>query len=374
MPTPAKRPTSLAALRDKMEKQWGNRVSRQDTARRTYEIVSTGSLGLDLATRVGGLVRGRIHELVGVEGVGKTTLLINAMREHQQRYPDLAVGMIDMEQTWDWDWAEANGLDISEDRFIHVYPDNSEDVSDQIKEMTQDGLLSMISVDSIGGMESQGAFDKDAEKSNMGKNAQIITRMVKHTAVLLRRTNTTGVFVNQLRANFADQTGKAGDVSAGPKVLKYSTTMKIDMRRTAESTLKVKRLDGNETVEEIVGQQVRARVVRSKVAAQGRAAEFWIINQDTPEYGPIGIDRADEALSLGIRTGVIGVRGGGHHDLPDGTSIRGRDLVLARLRSEPDLALQIRDLAVQDAVKDVKQEEGDLTFEQTYVGEEVEAS
>lgn len=370
MPAPAKRPTSLAALRDKMEKQWGNRVSRQETDRRTYEIVSTGSLGLDLATRVGGLVRGRIHEIVGPEGVGKTTVLINMMREHQLMFPKQAVGMIDMEQTWDWDWAERNGLDISEDRFLHVYPDNSEDVSDQIKEMTQDGLLSLISVDSIGGMESQGAFDKAAEKSNMGKNSQVISRMVKHTAVLLRRTNTTGVFINQLRANFDSPTG--GDVSAGPKVLKYSTTMKIDLRRTGEDPLKVK-LPGEENPV-VVGVQTRARVVRSKVAAQGLSAEFWIMNLDTPEYGPVGIDRADEALSIGIRSGVVGVRGGGNYDLPDGTSVRGRDKVLIRLRSEPDLALHIRDLAVQGAVKDVKEEEPDLAFEQTYVGEEVESA
>src|SRR3954451_12267709 len=103
--------TSLSALRQNMEKKWGTRVTRQDTITNQYEVVSSGSLSLDLATRVGGLVRGRTHEIVGPEGVGKTTLVTTSAREHQLAYPNLALGHRDMEHAWYWSWAAANGLD-----------------------------------------------------------------------------------------------------------------------------------------------------------------------------------------------------------------------------------------------------------------------
>jgi recombination protein RecA len=350
---PALPPTSLKALRDKMGKKYGDgKVVRRETVR-PYEVISTGSLSLDLATRVGGWVRGRIHEIVGAEGNGKTTLVINSMVQAQQKYPDLAVGYIDMEQTFDWGWAEANGLDTADGRFLYVFPDNSEDVSDQVKEMVETGLFSMVAVDSIGGMESKQAFNKEADETVMGRNAQIITRMVKRLAMLARRERVVILLVNQFRANLSNPLG--GDQSAGPKALRYATTMKVEMRRTATPQLKVKFADDVEP--QAVGTEFKARVVRSKVAAQGKAGTFWIINQPTMEYGPIGIDVADEALAIGLFTEVIGVEGGGYYTMPWTATkkdrLHSRDSVLAFLREHRDKALEIRDASVAKMITDV---------------------
>lgn len=351
-------PSTLAGLRDRMTKTYGEGrvVKRANVV--AYDVIPTGSLSLDLALRTGGWVRGRIHEVIGPEGVGKTTTIIESMIEAQSKYPSLAVGYVDMEQTFDYRWAEDLGLDTSDKRWLHVYPDNSEDVSDQIRQMADTGLFSMITVDSIGGMESKQAMDKDAEEHVMGRNAQVITRMVKHCAVLCRRNNIALILVNQYRANLSNPQGR--DQSAGPKAMKYATTTKVELSRTSGdgSMLKVKFPEDKEP--QVVGIQIRARVTRNKVAAPGKVAEFYIINQDTEQYGPVGIDQADEAMTIGLLTDVIAAEGGGYYRFPwtkdDKARIRGKESALEFLRENPDRALEIRDAAVAKLADDVKAE------------------
>lgn len=351
---PAAVPNSLGALRTKMTARYGDgRVTRRETVE-PYEVIPTGSMSLDLALRVGGWVRGRIHEIVGPEGVGKTTLMINSMVQSQRKYPDLAVGIIDMEQTFDFEWAERQGLDTSDERFLHVYPDNSEDVSDQLKEMMETGLFSMVVVDSIGGMESKVAFDKEAEERVMGNNAQVITRMVKRLAVLARAQKVAVLLVNQYRANLSNPQGM--DQSAGPKALKYSTTTKVEMRQAGGSDpLKYDFKDGEGPV--IVGVEIAAKVSRNKVAAARKTGKFWIINQDTPDWGPVGIDQAQEAYAIGEFTEVMVQEPGNRFRFPwtegDRDRIHGKTAVLAFLRANPDKAEALRSAAVAKMAADV---------------------
>ena len=345
-------PTTMDALREQLVKRYGDgRVMRREEVTE-YEIISTGSLTLDYATRVGGWVRGRTHEIVGVEGVGKTTLAILGMIEAQQDEPDLAVGYIDMEQTFDYDWAEELGLDTSDERFVHIYPDNSEDVADQLKMQVRTGLFSMLVVDSIGGMESKNALEKDAGDVDMMSNAKVITRMVKAVAVLARKHRVAIIFINQLRAN----PNQGPDVSAGPKALKYNTTMKVDLRRASgdqpsDTQITMKFEDNPDPIS--IGIKMKARVVRNKVAPQGFSGEFWIFNVDTPEWGPIGINKADEALSIGVRLGIIEQGGGGNYTLPDGRKARGREKVMAILLEELDLVDMIREKALEQIAGDI---------------------
>jgi recombination protein RecA len=350
MPPKAKKtsaviPETMTALRDQLEKRYGTgRVVRREEVLE-YDVVSTGSLTLDYATRVGGIVRGRTHEIVGPEGVGKTTLTINTMIEAQKAYPDLAVGYIDMEQTFDYDWAERLGLDTSASRWVHIYPDDSEDVSDQLRMMCRTDLFSVVAVDSIGGMESKKALNKDAEGDDMGSNAKVITRMVKNVAVLAARHNVGIIFINQLRANLS---GMGSDISAGPKALKYNTTMKIDMKRASGDRADVMvemKFDG-EPDPITIGVKIKCKVTRNKVAPHGYVGEFWIFNHDTDEYGPIGIDRVDEAVSIGVRLGIIAQGGGGNYTLPDGRKVRGKPALVDLLREELDVVDGIRSLAL----------------------------
>lgn len=351
MPPKAKKavappPSTLGALRDQLGKKYGTRLSRREAVR-PYDILSTGSMTLDLAMRTGGYVVGRIHELVGAEGSSKTTLAIYAMIEAQLKYPDRVVTYIDMEQTFDYDWAEALGLLTDDDHFIHLYPENSEDVSDMVYDTSRGGLSSIVTVDSIGGMESNQAFEKEAAEVVMGRNAQVITRMVKRSAVNFHKHKVVGLFINQYRANISNPMGS--DIAAGPKALKYSTTMQVQMSRTAEAPLRIKVDDEEETI----ALQFRARVSRSKVAAQGRKAEYWLFNQATPQFGPIGIDRFDEAVTIGQKMGIIEQKGSwltlpGHKK-----PIQGRDGVKDYLREHPDEMAEIRRIALDQVRGDV---------------------
>lgn len=351
--TVSKPPTSLAALREKMSKKYGeDRITRRDKIE-PYRVTSTGSLDLDMALVVGGWVEGRIHEIVGQEGTSKTTLAITSMAAVQKKYPDLACGYIDMEHSFDWNWAEANGLDTSDDRFMHVFPDDSEDVSDQIKEMMETGLFKMIVVDSIGGMESKQAFGKDAEEHVMGRNAQVITRMSKRLAVLARNHQCTVLLINQYRANLSSPQG--GDQSAGPKAMKYATTTKVETRRAGGSDpLKVKfPWDENP---QIVGIQFAAKVSRNKCAPAGRTGKYYLINQQTAEYGPVGIDQASEALAVGLLTGVI-EQAGAYYSMPwtedKKDRIKSRASVLECLRENPERVAEVRDAAVATMAHEV---------------------
>lgn len=348
-------PPSMSKFRDQLEKRYGSRLTPVKE-QKGYEIISTGSLTLDVAMRTGGWVRGRTHEMIGPQGVGKTTLCILTAIEHQKATKK-AVGWIDMEQSFDFIWAESLGLDTSPEMFTHISPDNSEDVSDMNKIMAQSELYGLIVIDSIGGMESKKAFDKDAEESTMGRNAQVITRMVKHAAVLARRNNITVIYVNQLRANLSGL--GVSDIAAGPRALQYNTTFSVKLSRkggpSADTTRKIKIGD----IEDEVGRLFVAKVQRSRVSPQGRQAEFWLFNQETQQYGPVGIDKVDEAVSLGIRMGVI-KQAGAFYTLPgDEKAVQGRPKVVAELRKRPEMVQTIRTEALQMVAHEVTEEEED---------------
>lgn len=348
-------PTTMEGLLAQLDQRYGSgRVVRREEVTE-YQVIPTGSLTLDYATRVGGWIRGRTHEIVGVEGVGKTTLAICGAIEAQALYPDLAVGFIDMEQTFDYDWAEALGLDTSKNLWVHLYPDNSEDVADMLRMQTRTGLFSMIIVDSIGGMESKQALSKDAEDVDMGSNAKVITRMVKAVAVLARQHEVAILFINQLRANLS---GMGQDISAGPKALKYNTTMKVDLRRASgdqpsDTQITMKFDDNPDPIP--IGVKIKSKIVRNKVAPAGFSGEFWIFNVDTPEWGPVGINRADEAMAIGLRLEII-KQAGAFYTLPDGRKYQGRAKVQEALNEDLGMIDDIRARAIEMMAGDVTPE------------------
>jgi recombination protein RecA len=330
------RPTELARFRDGLVSAYGDRVAPRRKQAAPYEVLSTGSLTVDYALRLGGLVRGREHEIVGAPDSAKTTLVINAMAWAQHRYPDKGIGYIDMEGTFDDYWAVRNGLDIGGD-FDHLYADDSQGASDTMRKLVRSGLYSLVVIDSIGAMQSRTNLDKPADKSKPGDNAQVITRMVQHLGSLCRTTGTTVILVNQLRANFG---GMGGDVSAGPKPMQHSTTTRIAMTGGREEPVKMVFEEGQPA--ETVSRQFKARVTRSKAVPVDRIGEFWVNNRDTPEYGPAGINQIDEYVSVGVRTGAIERDGAGNYTLPGTSKIKGRGKVVELLRSQPELCEAVR--------------------------------
>jgi recombination protein RecA len=317
-----------------MRKQYGDRIAVRPTA--PALVVSTGSLTVDWALREGGWRMGRMHEILGPPDSAKSCLMIYSAIMHQRAFPAKGVSYIDMEGTFEYDWAESLGLDTSEQRWHHLYPDHSEDASDMARTETMSGLYSAVIVDSVGGMESKKALARDAEDDLVGKNAQVITRMVKHLATLARQKQVTVLLVNQPRAVMK---AMASDVSAGPKAMQHATTTKLQMARLGapEDLHKLKEGDQEETA----GWKFRARLMRSKLVPTGRTAEFWVHNRPTEQWGDPGIWRADEYADMGIRLGVI-VQAGAWYRFPDGTQVQGRDNVCKMLQAEPARLEQVR--------------------------------
>lgn len=347
----------LSKLRTDLTKVYGDRVTRRDQMI-PPTFISTGSLTLDYAMG-GGFALKRTHEILGPEGMGKTSLLNLTMANAQRQFPDRAAAIIDMEQAFDFDWARRLGVDVDdENKFFHLYPDHAEDVSDQISMLLRSGEVSVVGIDSIGGMESRAAFEKKAEESAMGKNAQVISRMVKRVAGLCREHNAAVVFINQYRADIGGRM-PGGQKAAGPSALKYNTTSQLKMSRTSETTRKVSITDAVSSApsELEVGRQLRVRVTRNKLAAQGRVADFWFYNVATDKHGPIGIDQLDEAAVLGMATGAIKRLTPVSYEFPGGAQVKGgRPSVLAYLAEHRELIGVIRELALQHISSEVKSE------------------
>jgi RecA/RadA recombinase len=350
-------PKTLEGFLGAQEKKYGSRVIRRDAVAESVYI-PTGSLGLDMATG-GGWRVGRIHQIIGQAGCAKTSLAIRGMAEAQKMFPNKAVGYIDVERTFEWEWAETLGLDTdTKKRFTIIEADSSEDVSDILRDMLRSELYSMVVVDSIGGMErAQVIFEKDAEDNDMGKNAQVITRLCKQCAVIGSNTGTTTLLINQYRKNF----NGGMDQAAGPMVLGYATTDSVTMRRTfGEGNIETRVFDGNEIE---VSRKIVAKVERSKIFPQGRKAEFFFNNVDT-DFGPIGIDVVGEVFMMARRAGIIvpTKEGSSWLVLPDGTKENGEPATKRRIRSEPALLEALRAKCV-DTVAHERIEETEVTFE-----------
>jgi recombination protein RecA len=345
----------MGAFRAKLDKRYGQRLVRTEEAK-PYVVVSTGSLTLDYAMRTGGYIQGRIHEVYGPPGVCKTTLSILSAVAHQQKFPAKAVGWVDMERSFDIDWAKRHGLDVSEEHFTLLEPDHAEDVADMVRAMCETGLYSAVVVDSIGGMESAKAFEKEAGDAVVGRNAQVITRMSKHVAVQASNHKVTIILINQPRANlaFAGQ-----DIPSGPRALKHATTFQIVLSApTKAENVVTAKVNGDEI---IIGRKYVARVTRSRVGPSGHRAEFWMFNQDASEHD-FGLDIVDEATWMGIRTGVIEQKGA-FYTLPTGGRFQGREKLSQALRAEPEALVRVRELVLAQVAHEVV-EEAVMKFEE----------
>lgn len=345
---PTKALSALEKFQAQMDKSYGDGTFRIAQQPSKYEVIPTGSMTLDHSLYVGGWVRGRLHELWGPEGAGKTTLSLMSAAEAQRVLPDLTVGFIDVEHRLDIPWVIAHGVDTK--RFMHVQPSNAEEVSDMLKDMCRSGLFSFIVLDSIGAMITEVEKDKDAKESAMGKNAQAVTRMVKTAAPTADETNTTILFLNQVRANLAYG---ADTTTPGGFALKHATTTKAQIRRTSGGSLTA-RVDGEDLV---VGHQITVDIQRNSVAPARRGVQFSLIHVNTSKYGPVGIDRAAEAVEIGRKTGSIEQSGSWYTVKLTGERVQGQDALIEALRQQPDTVAKIREHALDTTSDQVTEEQ-----------------
>lgn len=339
---PAKK-SALATAQTKFEEQFAKSYGADALDNGSgkvpeYEIISTGIPSLDEAVGVGGLVEGRLDEYWGPDGVGKTRAAILAMVQAQKKHPGKRVAYVDVEHKFDWKWAIAHGLNRK--MTYYFAPDDAEDVADAVKDFIRSGIVSMVVVDSIGAMIPEAEKEKDADAAVMAAQSKIVTRMVKIAATEAPKNSVAVILINQVRANLSYG---ADTTTGGGFALKHVTTMKFKFKRTGTVPFKAK-VNGEDVV---VGHEIAIFVERCGVAPAYRTAIATFFNVATEKYGPVGIDVADQAATLGIKRGVIKQRGG-WYDVPGGESINGRPALVELLRDKED----VRD-AVLKGVMDI---------------------
>lgn len=332
---------------DKFEEQFSKDmgVSLREK-RKPPAIVTTGSMALDYALTVGGLPDGRIVEMWGPEHAGKTTAAIIAAAQRQKAYPNKRIAWVDMEQTFDEDWAEALGLDMSKVWFYT--PETAEDVSDAVKRFVASGMCSMVVLDSVGGMISRIEMEKEADEETVGKVPKIVTRMVKAASPMAFSNGTTVLVINQVRAKIGGY-GPDEDTGGG-WALKHVTTMKLQVRKTGGegTTHSIKRPGDDKPIP--VGHKIAIRVQKNKMGPYGQVAEVWLHNVPTAQFGPVGFDLVGEVFQFAKRMKLMGSGAGGNYEV-EGVKIKGGEpKVMEHLRQHPEVVEALR-TRILDTVK-----------------------
>lgn len=328
-------PASTAAIKrfeETFAKEMGVDASR-DT-KTSYDVIPTGSLAIDYALGIGGIPTGRITEIWGPEHAGKTTLSVLIAVEAQRKFPDKMVAWIDMEQTFDTEWAQTLGLDLA--RVWRPPVKTAEEVADFTKRFTMSGLCSLVVIDSVGGMLGQAEYEKEADEATVAIVAKIVTRMVKQSAPICAANGTALVIINQVRANIGAHAKAPQTGTAGGWALKHVTTIRMSVKRGGELP-KFITVDGEQVP---VGYLVAVKVEKNKCAPYGKKADFWLFNQATDKFGGIGVDPFVETVEFGKKLGIIS--GSGWLVLPSGEKFNGAAKTAEHLREHPEVMNEIR--------------------------------
>ena len=282
------------------------------------EFSSSGCMSIDKALG-GGFARGRIIEIYGPEGSGKTTLATHAMIEMQKL--GKVVAMIDAEHAFLKSWAEGMGLDP--DMFIFSQPKSGEECLEVTKRIVASGQVGLAVVDSVAALVPLKELEGQIGDVQMGAQARLMSQAMRMLAGVCQRTNTTVIFINQMRMKIGVMFGNP-ETTAGGNALKFYASQRIDIRRTG----------GVKNGEELVGNSTRIKVVKNKVAMPFKEAEFNII------YGQ-GIDIWSDLLKMGVELNIV-EKSGAWYNLKDQRLGQGEANAAAFLRENPQLAEQIR--------------------------------
>ncbi len=338
--------TQAQKARDKLlasfNKSYGEGVMQVKT-KAEYDVIPTGSIALDRAMSTGGYIIGRETELWGAPDGGKSSLAYIAAGNAQRKFTDRDVIFVDVEHKYDPDWARACGADP--ERILWVDPLTAENTADMVKDSIRSDAASMVIVDSIGAVLTHKEFEKAASESDMGKRAQVVSRMILIAVGLAPRHNVAVVILNQARANFS-QFG-ADTKPAGGFIPAHSSTHKLQVKRaSAPYTI------GNDDQKMDIGYEMAVKVERSKAGPSGRNVKFDFYTVATEKYGPVGIDRIQEAFAVGKRDGVI-EQAGAYYTLPDGERLKSADTVLDYLREHPKVVDLIREKVLEPAKAEI---------------------
>ena len=315
---------------DKIEKNFGKGsiMKLGDENVQQVEVIPTGSIALNAALGVGGYPKGRIIEIYGPESSGKTTLAIHAIAEAQKAGGIAA--FIDAEHAFDRFYASKLGVDV--DNLWISQPDNGEQALEIAEQLIRSSAIDIIVIDSVAALTPKAEIEGDMGDNKVGLQARLMSQALRKLTSAISKTNTTCIFINQLREKIGVMFGNP-ETTTGGNALKFYASVRLDIRRATQ--LK----DG----EEVIGNQTRVKVVKNKVAPPFRKAEFDIM------FGE-GISRAGEIIDLGAELGII-KKSGSWYSYNDPKLGQGRDASKQVIQDNPELAEELEGL-IFAALKD----------------------
>ncbi|MFZ2341115.1 MAG: recombinase RecA [Bacteroidales bacterium] len=313
----------------KIEKDFGKGTIMKlgDHAIENIQIIPSGSIALDAALGIGGYPRGRVIEIYGPEASGKTTLAIHAIAEAQKNGGIAAI--IDAEHTFDRNYAEKLGVDV--ENLLISQPDNGEQALEITDNLIRSGALDIIVIDSVAALTPKAEIEGEMGDSKMGLQARLMSQALRKLTANISKTNTSCVFINQLREKIGVMFGNP-ETTTGGNALKFYASVRLDIRRTSQ--LK----EG----EEIIGNRTRVKVVKNKLAPPFRKADFDIL------YGE-GISQLGELVDLGVDFDII-KKSGSWFSYGDTKLGQGRDAVKLIIKDNPELYDELK-TKISEALK-----------------------
>lgn len=314
---------ALQAAMDKIEKTFGKGsiMKMGDDNVQEVEVIPTGSIALNAALGVGGYPKGRIIEIYGPESSGKTTLAIHAIAEAQKAGGIAA--FIDAEHAFDRFYAAKLGVDV--DNLWISQPDNGEQALEIAEQLIRSSAIDIIVIDSVAALAPKAEIEGDMGDNKVGLQARLMSQALRKLTSAISKTNTTCIFINQLREKIGIMFGNP-ETTTGGNALKFYASVRLDIRRSTQ--LK----DG----EEVIGNQTKVKVVKNKVAPPFRKAEFDIM------FGE-GISRAGEIIDLGADLGII-KKSGSWYSYNETKLGQGRDASKQVIQDNPELAEELEGL------------------------------
>jgi recombination protein RecA len=320
---------ALAAALAQIEKQFGKgSIMRMDSdaIQDDVQVVSTGSLGLDIALGVGGLPRGRVVEIYGPESSGKTTLTLQVIAEMQKMGGTAA--FIDAENALDPQYAQKLGVKVEE--LLISQPDTGEQALEIADMLVRSGSVDVVVIDSVAALTPKAEIEGEMGEPQMGLQARLMSQALRKLTSNIKRTNTLVIFINQIRMKIGVMFGNP-ETTTGGNALKFYASVRLDIRR----------IGSIKKNEEVIGNETRVKVVKNKMAPPFREALFDIL------YGE-GISREGEILELGVKHGIVEKSGAWYGYKKDRIG-QGKDNAREYLKEHPELAIEI-EARVREAV------------------------
>ena len=312
---------ALGAALSQIEKQFGKgAVMRMGDVGpvRDIDVISTGSLSLDLALGIGGLPRGRIIEIYGPESSGKTTLTLQVIAEAQKKGGTAA--FVDAEHALDPTYAQKLGVNV--DDLLVSQPDTGEQALEIADMLVRSGAVDVVVVDSVAALTPKAEIEGEMGDSHMGLHARLMSQALRKLTANIKRSNTLVIFINQIRMKIGVMFGNP-ETTTGGNALKFYASVRMDIRRTGA----IKKGD------EVIGNETRVKVVKNKVAPPFKQAEFEIL------YGE-GISRNGEIIDLGVKASIVD-KSGAWYSYQGERIGQGKDNAKQFLKDNPAIAQEI---------------------------------